>query len=129
MRNTAKSDENIKFYKRFVTKLVISLYLYLQSLCSDNLPHLCSDKLQQLCSNNALILCFDNISLSPNNSDYSSEKMYIVNVVYQKCIPTISNRNQTHRLSHFISSNINSFPRSEERRVGKECRSRWSPYH
>src|SRR5256886_10710465 len=23
----------------------------------------------------------------------------------------------------------NSFPRSEERRVGKECRSRWSPYH
>src|SRR2546426_11346974 len=27
---------------------------------------------------------------------------------------------------------VNSFPpaqRSEERRVGKECRSRWSPYH
>ena len=23
----------------------------------------------------------------------------------------------------------NSFFRSEERRVGKECRSRWSPYH
>src|SRR5256886_4931859 len=23
----------------------------------------------------------------------------------------------------------NSFRRSEERRVGKECRSRWSPYH
>src|SRR5260221_10489269 len=23
----------------------------------------------------------------------------------------------------------NDFPRSEERRVGKECRSRWSPYH
>src|SRR5256886_17422754 len=23
----------------------------------------------------------------------------------------------------------NVFPRSEERRVGKECRSRWSPYH
>ena len=22
-----------------------------------------------------------------------------------------------------------SFDRSEERRVGKECRSRWSPYH
>ena len=21
------------------------------------------------------------------------------------------------------------WPRSEERRVGKECRSRWSPYH
>ena len=24
---------------------------------------------------------------------------------------------------------LESFPRSEERRVGKECRSRWSPYH
>ena len=24
---------------------------------------------------------------------------------------------------------VNGAPRSEERRVGKECRSRWSPYH
>ena len=24
---------------------------------------------------------------------------------------------------------IKKLPRSEERRVGKECRSRWSPYH
>ena len=24
---------------------------------------------------------------------------------------------------------LHSFTRSEERRVGKECRSRWSPYH
>src|SRR5687768_18172416 len=28
---------------------------------------------------------------------------------------------------NFASAGIN--PRSEERRVGKECRSRWSPYH
>ena len=27
-----------------------------------------------------------------------------------------------------FAANIGS-PRSEERRVGKECRSRWSPYH
>src|SRR5690349_24145880 len=26
-------------------------------------------------------------------------------------------------------SDISPRPRSEERRVGKECRSRWSPYH
>src|SRR2546430_15354027 len=26
-------------------------------------------------------------------------------------------------------ANTESFARSEERRVGKECRSRWSPYH
>ena len=28
-----------------------------------------------------------------------------------------------------ITKHIDSFARSEERRVGKECRSRWSPYH
>ena len=29
--------------------------------------------------------------------------------------------------SIYVRANIND--RSEERRVGKECRSRWSPYH
>ena len=29
----------------------------------------------------------------------------------------------------FVPLLIELFPRSEERRVGKECRSRWSPYH
>ena len=29
----------------------------------------------------------------------------------------------------FISSGVVNNIRSEERRVGKECRSRWSPYH
>ena len=28
-----------------------------------------------------------------------------------------------------FSSSVAFFARSEERRVGKECRSRWSPYH
>ena len=27
------------------------------------------------------------------------------------------------------AENLKSYSRSEERRVGKECRSRWSPYH
>ena len=31
--------------------------------------------------------------------------------------------------SIFLISNYFSQLRSEERRVGKECRSRWSPYH
>ena len=35
-----------------------------------------------------------------------------------------------NRLMKNIASYIHEqFPRSEERRVGKECRSRWSPYH
>ena len=28
-----------------------------------------------------------------------------------------------------VKGNLAVFIRSEERRVGKECRSRWSPYH
>ena len=31
--------------------------------------------------------------------------------------------------SHLFANTYNVAPRSEERRVGKECRSRWSPYH
>ena len=31
--------------------------------------------------------------------------------------------------SQFEELSGTSYPRSEERRVGKECRSRWSPYH
>ena len=43
-----------------------------------------------------------------------------------------------HEFGHFIVAKANGitvvefslgFGRSEERRVGKECRSRWSPYH
>src|SRR6267142_429179 len=33
-----------------------------------------------------------------------------------------------HQISQSISSTLD-LDRSEERRVGKECRSRWSPYH
>ena len=33
----------------------------------------------------------------------------------------------THRVFKDITDYLR--PRSEERRVGKECRSRWSPYH
>ena len=28
-----------------------------------------------------------------------------------------------------VASDVADYKRSEERRVGKECRSRWSPYH
>ena len=33
------------------------------------------------------------------------------------------------RLAERLTANGESIDRSEERRVGKECRSRWSPYH
>ena len=34
-----------------------------------------------------------------------------------------------HRAGKELHINCNDYTRSEERRVGKECRSRWSPYH
>ena len=38
-------------------------------------------------------------------------------------------QNET-KLSDLVLANVEAFAwRSEERRVGKECRSRWSPYH
>ena len=33
------------------------------------------------------------------------------------------------RTGRFTSPHLATSSRSEERRVGKECRSRWSPYH
>src|SRR5256885_1478168 len=41
-----------------------------------------------------------------------------------------SKRGHSRRcLKHVIAASWRSARRSEERRVGKECRSRWSPYH
>ena len=41
---------------------------------------------------------------------------------------TIPKINKTKKWSFEKIKKIDK-PRSEERRVGKECRSRWSPYH
>ena len=47
-------------------------------------------------------------------------------------LPIIDN-NLTHVIDNemydVLTRSQNDFYRSEERRVGKECRSRWSPYH
>src|SRR3712207_6988358 len=38
-------------------------------------------------------------------------------------------RRSVHRRTRAVHGGHTTAPRSEERRVGKECRSRWSPYH
>ena len=44
---------------------------------------------------------------------------------------TKNNPNLTHQQNKVLFEEATEPPgsRSEERRVGKECRSRWSPYH
>src|SRR3712207_1237317 len=55
--------------------------------------------------------------------------------VFQKVIPSVSRSTVNKKLSDVFSLDgcnmviVNFNRRSEERRVGKECRSRWSPYH
>src|SRR3712207_9487888 len=42
----------------------------------------------------------------------------------------VSSEDTASELGDFIEDErVSDTPRSEERRVGKECRSRWSPYH
>ena len=41
----------------------------------------------------------------------------------------LSNAEYVNRNNPELGQFLQAHPRSEERRVGKECRSRWSPYH
>ena len=50
-----------------------------------------------------------------------------VNMMAQKY--NIARNNLSKHMQKMATLPKDSTPRSEERRVGKECRSRWSPYH
>src|SRR3712207_9055125 len=44
-------------------------------------------------------------------------------------IPTTEDIQKLQYTEKVLRESMRLYPRSEERRVGKECRSRWSPYH
>ena len=46
----------------------------------------------------------------------------------RSAMPSLTAKNKCPSLI-FVSPRFEVYHRSEERRVGKECRSRWSPYH
>ena len=46
----------------------------------------------------------------------------------QEYVANIADVNTSH-ISNIENNRVKVSLRSEERRVGKECRSRWSPYH
>jgi len=61
------------------------------------------------------ISTFSIVGYDPNNNDFGvavQSKFFAVGAV----VP-------------FAEAGVGAIARSEERRVGKECRSRWSPYH
>ena len=83
--------------------------------------------------------CFDDEELQ-NDSDDSEEMKYCISpfvgsnhsyssdrVAVNKKIALF--RDISDDASEYIKKNRKPGGRSEERRVGKECRSRWSPYH
>ena len=45
------------------------------------------------------------------------------------CLGTEGSNGSLFRNGWFQCLSVKELKRSEERRVGKECRSRWSPYH
>ena len=76
-------------------------------------------------------------ALLAENADASKEKQYHLK---RQILPGISAYETLQQLPLSIRKLLplkkvatapprSSGPRSEERRVGKECRSRWSPYH
>ena len=66
--------------------------------------------------------------VQPDNPTTSKEASHMSKAQGQF---TIIDYNDALTLTGYIGSNLakTQMYRSEERRVGKECRSRWSPYH
>ena len=69
-----------------------------------------------------------------NIPDTLREKLAQASIPLQKIVAAIKENNLTAELLHPAKGSVLHMiqlakERSEERRVGKECRSRWSPYH
>ena len=70
-----------------------------------------------------------NISIFHNDKEVAEQLANTVANVFKKEIPKIMKVDNVSLLSSATKTGHQVAPRSEERRVGKECRSRWSPYH
>ena len=60
--------------------------------------------------------------------DYNCLKNFQENDIYLPIV-VLEELDKFKKGNEQINFNAREFVRSEERRVGKECRSRWSPYH
>ncbi len=70
------------------------------------------------------------MSVSDWSSDVCSSDLSIIqNYSAEELSPSTTSTISSIDVAVFSSVKSSSTTRSEERRVGKECRSRWSPYH
>ena len=60
---------------------------------------------------------------------YKIRNDYALRVMIRKMAESVKQPLSYSRIASIVSSTGKKLSRSEERRVGKECRSRWSPYH
>ena len=74
-----------------------------------------------------VLTCDIDDSKEPNSSIENIDKY--ADIVFL-CLPTPKKKNGSNLDISILENAIKKLhERSEERRVGKECRSRWSPYH
>ena len=72
-------------------------------------------------------------ALSTKTAPETSDQLLLVGagepqlIDYDKLADAILNKITSK--NYALDAGTMTLPRSEERRVGKECRSRWSPYH
>ena len=55
--------------------------------------------------------------------------LLMFSVAFADSVPMSKEDQMASLVKNFLEENEFPYERSEERRVGKECRSRWSPYH
>ena len=64
-----------------------------------------------------------------NEDGSKTDKQISIVDSYGQDIITTNDTDYYNEQYEYIVTAIDNDQRSEERRVGKECRSRWSPYH
>ena len=70
-----------------------------------------------------------------DNLMYETRYLKDINFIYgdildrEKLLPVLDEFDVVIWLAAIVGDGACAIDRSEERRVGKECRSRWSPYH
>ena len=91
---------------------------FAKSRCSSNPANITSAKAKPIAEEAA-----NKVLLIKPNPSVPTAKIAIPNInVFARQLMSMGNYVENMKPSKWVS-------RSEERRVGKECRSRWSPYH